>query len=61
MRLKQPATVHIPHGDFAQKIIFCLKFLHLPIPDRTVFAFKEILLDFMPWLDALSLQCNFDP
>jgi len=61
MTLKQTATKYIPYWDFAQKIVFCFKLLHLPVPDCTVFAFKEIALDFMPWLDAFPLQCNFNP
>lgn len=51
----------LPNRNLAQEVIFLFKLLHLSVTDGAIFRVHEVMLDFMPWSDVLTSQCNLDP
>lgn len=45
----------LPHRNLAQKVVFCFKLLHLPVPYGAILAVEEIVLHLVPWLHVFPL------
>jgi hypothetical protein len=51
----------LPNGNLAQKIVFCFKLLHLPVPYSAILAVEEVVLNLVPWFDIFILQSHLNP
>ena len=51
---------YAPYRDLAHDVIFHLELLHLAIPNGTILALQEFLLDLVPGTDVFSFQGDLD-
>jgi hypothetical protein len=51
----------LPNRNLAQKIVFCLKLLHLSVPYSAILALEEAVLNLVPWFDIFTLQSHLNP
>lgn len=57
---KARATGRIPNWSLVQQVIFEFELTHLSITNGSVFAFEEVVVDFVPWPFVFASEGNLN-